>query len=243
MTSLISAVQDQVVLLHSGIPSISIHQNSQSPQQQGARPAPAAGNKRHSSDGVRAGVRAVRDAEQPVPVQGGRADAGVRRVRGGRGHRVAAGGRRVPVPPPQGTTHHGAPGHRRVPARYQGHPDLIGRPISQVAVSCPGLCRQRTEMSSVQICESFYTRLPFFLNKSRKCVWFQFAYICTPIVSIAVNVRNTMYVISVYPSNFLLLTSFSIEYNFLLLLLTSFSFKYLSLSSLFLFIFELNRDE
>ena len=46
---------------------------------------------KESSDGVRAGVRAVRDAEQPVPVQGGRADAGVRGVRGGRGHRVAAG--------------------------------------------------------------------------------------------------------------------------------------------------------
>lgn len=80
-----------------------------------------------ASNGVRAGVRAVRDEEQPVPVQGARADAGVRGVRRGRGHRVAARRGRVPVPPPQGPPHHGPPGRRRLPARHQGDPHLIGQ--------------------------------------------------------------------------------------------------------------------
>lgn len=81
--------------------------------------------RRQRGDGLRAGVRAVRDAQQPVQVQGARPDAGFRGVRGGRRRGVAARRVRVPVPPPQGSPHHGAPGQRRLPADHQRDPHLI----------------------------------------------------------------------------------------------------------------------
>uniref|UniRef100_A0A8R7PU71 Uncharacterized protein n=1 Tax=Triticum urartu TaxID=4572 RepID=A0A8R7PU71_TRIUA len=81
------------------------------------------------NNGVRADLRAVRDEEQPVPVQGGRPDAGIRGARRGRSGGVAAGCCRVPFPPPQGPPHHGSPGQGRVPSRHRRNPHLIDRSI------------------------------------------------------------------------------------------------------------------
>lgn len=71
------------------------------------------------------GVRAVRDEDQPVPVQGGGADTGVPGVRGGGRGGVAGGGGGLPLPPHEGPADHGPPCRRRLPLRRQRHPHLI----------------------------------------------------------------------------------------------------------------------
>ncbi|CAI0451537.1 unnamed protein product [Linum tenue] len=70
-------------------------------------------------------MRAMRDEEQPVPVQGGGTDGGVSGVRGGGGGGVAAGGVRLHIQAPEREEDHGPSGHRRLPFRHQCHPHLI----------------------------------------------------------------------------------------------------------------------
>ncbi|CAI0547539.1 unnamed protein product [Linum tenue] len=70
-------------------------------------------------------MRAMRDEEQPVPVQGGGADGGVCGVRGGGGGGVAAGGIRLHIPAPERQADHGPSGHRSLPVRHKCHPHLI----------------------------------------------------------------------------------------------------------------------
>ncbi|KAL8546794.1 hypothetical protein ACS0TY_006491 [Phlomoides rotata] len=70
-------------------------------------------------------MRAVRDEEQPLQVQGGGPHVGFRGVRGGCAGGMAGGCSRLLLPPRQGPPHHGPSRHRRLSQSLSLYSHLI----------------------------------------------------------------------------------------------------------------------
>lgn len=69
-------------------------------------------------------MRAMRDGEQPVQVQGGGSHAGVLSVRRRRRRGVAGGSPRLLLQAHEGPPYHGSSRHRRLPGCHQCHSHL-----------------------------------------------------------------------------------------------------------------------
>lgn len=69
-------------------------------------------------------MRAMWQHEQPLPVQGGGANAGVPGVCGGGGGRVAGGGSGVLLSPLKGSQNHGSSRYSHISFSHQCHPHL-----------------------------------------------------------------------------------------------------------------------